>query len=149
MEDICNSMWMWDSNSGWHLNHLVLEMSNLGISTWFTYTICWQWWFLRIDLSSNCNSNNNRFYYYLVSYVWFLSHPSKCFPNLGPLPTDHLGASSWLLVLAGYFYRYAPGPTITGVDTNGWSAELPGKSLLYPKENLLEFGTSGLIPGSY
>jgi len=50
-------------------------------------------------------------------------------PILGPLGNVHLGASSLSLVLAGGFYKYAPGPTITGVEQVGAKAEEPGKSL--------------------
>jgi len=54
-----------------------------------------------------------------------------------------------LLVLAGGFYKYAPGPTITGVEHVGANADAPGISLLYPNEYCAGVGTSGLMAGSY
>ena len=84
-----------------------------------------------------------------MSYVWFLSQPSKILPILGPLGNVQWGASSKLLVLAGGFYKYAPGPTITGVEQVGASADAPGISLLYPNEYCAGVGTSGFIAGSY
>lgn len=61
----------------------------------------------------------------LLSYVYYLSHPGKCFYNLGPFPNDQCGSSSILLVFGTFFCIYDPGPTIPGVEEFATKGDCP------------------------